>query len=137
MKQLFHILLFGAMLFSPSTSPSQDAADLHGRILSSLTDDSDTIDFGFLLVGDSLFRPLYFINDGTDTLKVDASYIAIRNYPDTSKRTEFLIEAFAPLIIDTNYRETNPFKFMRAFAQRPIDRTQQPPAFLFGTRAFD
>ncbi|MFM7773984.1 MAG: hypothetical protein ACKO9V_03935, partial [Candidatus Kapaibacterium sp.] len=84
-----------------------------GRILGSLTDDRDTIDFGFLMAGNDsafVFRDLYFINDGDEALVVRDSGIDITRIGVVNAVSEFSYPAVFPLSVGVGRDASDPVR---------------------------
>ena len=80
-----------------------EAGTPRGRILSSLTTDRDTIDFGYLMAGNDsafVFRSLYFVNDGDVDLVVRDSGVEFSRLPPANSISEFSFPAVFPLPVE-------------------------------------
>ncbi len=92
----------------------------HGRILSSISLDRDTIDFGFSMAGNEgafVFRPLYFVNEGTVALVVRDTFLSVLRLNPTNSVTEFATPGL-PLDVTQIHTISSPLKYdsLRCFS---------------------
>lgn len=88
-----------------------EAGTPRGRILSSLTADRDTIDFGYLMAGNDsafVFRSLFFVNDGDEDLVVRDSGVEFSMLPPANAISEFSYPAVFPLSVEVGRGMSNP-----------------------------
>ncbi len=101
-----------------------------GRILSSMSNDRDTIDFGYNLSGNEgafIYRSLYFVNDGDESLVVRDSDIVIDTVAPTNASFDFTYPVPPPLVIDPQFNFSNPFRYdsIRCVATIALDRAPE------------
>ncbi|MFN4769881.1 MAG: T9SS type A sorting domain-containing protein [Candidatus Kapaibacterium sp.] len=92
-------------------NPTHTTATPKGRIVSSLTADRDTIDFGYIMAGNDsafVFKDIYFLNDGDEDLVVRDSGIEITPVAPSDSRSEFSYPAVFPINVPVGSGTANP-----------------------------
>ncbi|MFM2133425.1 MAG: hypothetical protein RL156_706, partial [Bacteroidota bacterium] len=109
-KYIGQAFVIGFLMIAGGTALTMNAAP-KGRIVSSLTADRDTIDFGYIMAGNDsafVFRNIYFLNDGDQALIVRDSGIEITPLAPTDSRSEFSYPAVFPVNVPVGSGTANP-----------------------------
>jgi hypothetical protein len=102
---------------NPNKRLNLNAIDFSGKIQTSPTSrGSDTLDFGYVLAGDTVILPIYFVNDGSEALEcLGGNFLrSLRpNPPRPNEELEFLVENFTTIFLDSTTRlvSTNALRF--------------------------
>lgn len=105
--------LLGFVIAVCLTCGATTAGTPKGRILGSLTNDKDTIDFGYLMAGNDsafVYRDVFFVNDGDEDLVVRDSGVEIRVLAPTNSLSEFSYPAVFPLNVPVGRDTLNPVR---------------------------